>query len=536
VTNDGTPHDEPVDPEAWRKRFDQDRKDSKSARGNGQTEWPEPIPLTLSRDAARPYPVDALPAILRDAVLEYAEYGQQPLPLIASSALASTSLTVQGLADVARDAHLSGPSSLYSLVVAISGERKTSADNWFRSAIRTWMIACGDAMHAETVGAVAELDAWKAERDGLLAKIKTASGKAVVKDGADVKQLREDLVALERTKPDEVIVPRLFYEDVNNAALASNLASDWPSASLWSDEAGLVVGAHGMSDDTAMPFLGLLNRLWDGNTFDRDRITVPGARLRGRRFTVSLMMQPIVMERLLSVADGASRGMGFLARFLITWPVSTIGTRMYRQVEAMPAIERLHQRLRELLDMPLPIDPENPALMILAPPVLRFTARAQQLWERFHDDVETELGKTGQYVDVADIGAKVAENVARLAGNFHVLEYSPTGEIDSKTLYRAIKIVSWHLDEARRVFATFERSESVTDAELLLTWLRKQPARIPPTPINRRNILHAGPRSLRDLKRRDQAVEVLAEHLHLIPYGGIGKPRRYVLNPRSVAR
>jgi hypothetical protein len=88
------------------------------------------------------------------------------------------------------------------------------------------------------------------------------------------------------------------------------LAEGWPSASLWSDEAGLVIGAHGMSDEMAMGFIGLLDRLWDGNPFDRDRSTARRARMRGRRFTVSLMVQPVAMERLLTLAGGASRGMG----------------------------------------------------------------------------------------------------------------------------------------------------------------------------------------------------------------------------------
>jgi hypothetical protein len=500
--------------------------------GNGQTEWPEPEPLAVQ--AEMPYPIDALPAILRDAVEEYAKYGQQPIPLIATSALSAVSLAAQGLADVARDEHLCGPSSLYFLIIAISGERKTSADNWFKSPLRAWMTTRCDVMQPEVDAATAALAAWKAEHDGLLAKIKTASGKAATKDGVSIEDLRADLIALEQAKPAEVVVPRLFYEDANNPTLAADLANDWPSASLWSDEAGLIVGAHGMSADMAMGYIGLLNRLWDGNPFDRDRSTARRARMRGRRFTVSLMAQPIVIERLLTLADGVSRGMGLIARFLVTWPTSTIGTRKYRRAPQMPAIEQVRQRLTELLNMPLPLDPENPTIMALAPPMLRFTGRAQKLWESFHDDVEAELGRNGQYADVADVGAKVAENAARMAGDFHVLAHGPAGKIDSKTLFRAIKVVSYHLYEARRVLTAFDKSESITDAERFLGWLWRQPARTPPTPINLRNVLRVGPRTLRDVKRRDAAVEVLAEHHHLIPCNEAGKPRRYILNPRSV--
>ena len=173
------------------------------------------------------------------------------------------------------------------------------------------------------------------------------------------------------------------------------------------------------------------------------------------------MAQPVVMERLLNLAGGASRGMGFIARFLIAWPTSKIGMRPYQvSTGDMPAIRTLRQRLHELLDMPLPLDPEATSIMALKPPALPLTPRAQRLWKKFHDDIEAELGKGGEYADVADIGAKVAENAARLACDFHTLEYGPIGEIDSKTLYRACRVVSWHLNEARRVFAGFDKSQS----------------------------------------------------------------------------
>jgi hypothetical protein len=36
--------------------------------------------------------------------------------------------------------------------------------------------------------------------------------------------------------------------------------------------------------------------------------------------------------------------MGLLSRFLLTWPLSTIGTRGYRDIKQMPAIEARHLR------------------------------------------------------------------------------------------------------------------------------------------------------------------------------------------------
>ena len=88
--------------------------------------WQQPIPLIDENQNQRPYPIDSLPSIIKDAVLSYQQYGQQPIPLIACSALANLSLSCQSLANIARDHLLVSPISLYFLVVAQSGERKSA--------------------------------------------------------------------------------------------------------------------------------------------------------------------------------------------------------------------------------------------------------------------------------------------------------------------------------------------------------------------------------------------------------------------------
>jgi hypothetical protein len=67
---------------------------------------------------AHPYPLDALPVFLRDAVKEVQGFVQAPAALVACSALAALSLAAQGLVNVRRDAQLVGPVSLYLLSVA----------------------------------------------------------------------------------------------------------------------------------------------------------------------------------------------------------------------------------------------------------------------------------------------------------------------------------------------------------------------------------------------------------------------------------
>ena len=59
------------------------------------TDWPEPEPLGEPLEPA-PYPDDALPGILGEAVRQAQAFVQAPMALVASSALATLSVAVQG--------------------------------------------------------------------------------------------------------------------------------------------------------------------------------------------------------------------------------------------------------------------------------------------------------------------------------------------------------------------------------------------------------------------------------------------------------
>jgi hypothetical protein len=491
-----------------------------------EVNWPDPEPLLEPAEAERQYPLDALPSIIAEAVKQYRAYGQQPLPLIACSALASVSLAAQGLVDVARDRHLTGPISLHIAAIAVSGERKTSADRIFNKSIREWMSGQREALQPTVDRARAELLAWQAERDGLLNKIKRAAGSNGNNAGADVAHCKVRLAELEAMPPHQPILPSIFHEDTNAARLAVDLAEGWPSAAIWSDEAGLVIGSHGMNDDNLMGFIALLNRLWDGNDFDRSRLTTKSAFIRGRRLTVSLMMQPVVLTRLLSAAGGASRGIGWIARTLIAWPASTIGSRPYRDAADMPALFAFHSRVRELLDLELPVERAG---MVLAPPSLSLSPSAFRVWRSLHDEVEAELSQVGEFGGVSDIGAKIAENAARIAGVFHVVTQGPDGTIDAATMDGAAKVAIWHLSEARRVVGATKTAQDVADAGLLLEWwLSRQPEHA----VEPRDILRLGPPALRDKERRDNAITALIEK-HWARLVKIGTADRLVLNPKA---
>ena len=461
-------------------------------------EWPEP--QSLDREAAQPepYPVGALPGVIGEAVREYQAYGQQPIALVASSALAVVSLAAQGLADVARDERLCGPLSLNFLIVAKSGERKTAADRALGATLSEWERERAEGLRDDIERNRAALEAWAAEQEGLKAAIKAA----VRKKPEEADKLRQRLTEHTLDKPGELIAPRLRYEDVNPQSLAFMLASGQPSAALWSDEGGIVTGSLGMGRDSLLGFMAALNRLWDGGALHHDRKQAQSVHVEGRRLTVSLMVQPLVLRDLAQRGDGLTRGSGFLARYLVACPVSTMGRRLYQEPPSdMPNLARFHRRIRELLDSPLPLDEQGRLVL----PALRLSAGAFAVWREYHDAVEQELNPLGRYAAVCDFAAKSAENAARISGCLHVFEGSAQGLIPAETMQRATTLARWYLSEALRVLDVLDEPQSWTDARLLDAWL----AEMGDSPL--RDVLRVGPAPLRDKTRRNAAVEVLTD-------------------------
>jgi putative DNA primase/helicase len=460
-------------------------------------EWPEPQPLDRKVTRAEVYPLEALPGTIGAAVREYQAYGQQPVALVASSALAVVSLAAQGLADVARDERLCGPLSLNFLIIARSGERKTAADKALGATLAAWERECADALRDDIKRNRAALDAWGAEQEGFKAAIKAA----VRRKPEEADKLRQRLMEHALQRPAEIIAPRLRYEDVNPQSLPFMLAAGHPSAALWSDEGGLVTGSLGMGKESLLGFLAALNRLWDGGAIHHDRKQAQSVHLEGRRLTVSLMVQPLVLRDLAQRGGGLTRGSGFLARYLVAAPLSTMGARLYQEAtHGMPRLAAFHRRIRELLDSPLPLDDQSR----LAPPMLRLSAGAFSVWREYHDAIEGELRPLGEYATVCDFAAKSAENAARIAGCIHVFE-GAQGVIPPETMQRAATLARWYLREALRMLDVLDEPQAWADARLLDAWL----AEAGDSPI--RDVLRLGPGPLRDKARRNAAVEVLKE-------------------------
>ena len=122
--------------------------------------WSDPQPLIAMLEP-EPYPFDALPDSIRNAVEEVHGFIKAPIPLVASSALSAVSLVVQAHIDVKRAEHLEGPASLYFLTIADSGERKSTCDRYFMQSIRDYETRQREAARQDIAGYKAALESWE---------------------------------------------------------------------------------------------------------------------------------------------------------------------------------------------------------------------------------------------------------------------------------------------------------------------------------------------------------------------------------------
>ncbi|HHF7373784.1 YfjI family protein [Legionella pneumophila serogroup 1] len=478
--------------------------------------WGQPIPLSPILAPDCPYPVDTLPSIVRKAVVDYQQYGQQPLPLIACSALANMSLSCQSLANVARDNYLISPVSLYFLIASGSGTRKTAADNVFSKAARHWETLIRKRREPEVLSALTQHQVWQMEKDSLFSQIKRATH-----TGEDSDYAKEMLDELIHQEPEIPLQPTLYFEDATQEALAIHLAQGWPSASLWSDEAGIILGSHSMQGNPTR-FVALLNRLWDGKTFTAHRKTTQGFTIENRRLTLNLMMQPLILQQLTKQASGISRQSGFLARCLMAYPANSMGNRFYQEPPAsLHSLTHYEQRVTACLNQSEQLSHQG----CIQLPLLKMSVAAKQQWILFFNAVEAGLKPQGQWVDVVDFASKAAENTARLAALFHLFE-GRHGDISVEHTENAIEIISWHLQEARRIMPTETVSLQFSDALKLMDWFIEK--NISSTTL--RTIQQLSP--LRDKIKRDQAVELLVEH-NQIRIVKSGSKTMVEVNPRA---
>jgi hypothetical protein len=428
-------------------------------------EWDEPKPLQDITDPL-PYPIDSLPEILREGIKDVQKMTQAPVPLIAASALSVISTTCQAHYDIRRGQGLKSPISLFMLTIAESGERKSTCDKLFTSVIRDYERQEQEKLKQTIKECHAKIASWESKELGIKKDITEKT-----KKGNDTKELEEKLLELQNNKPEFPRIPKLIRKDETPESLAYGLKHEWPTCGILSSEGGSILGSHANSSDTVMRNLSLQNELWDGEGLSIGRRTSESYSVNDVRLTVGIQIQEEPLKQFIERSKGLARGIGYFSRFLISIPVSTQGTRFYKEIDTpLDNLELLKARLFDILNKAIFMNDDGS----LSPEALDLSHEAKELWKSFYNETEKELSCYGKYADMKDVASKAGDNAARLSALFHLVsDTSGSLIIEKESMAGAIACMKWYLNEALRFFGFISLSKEDQTLKKLDSWIIK---------------------------------------------------------------
>jgi hypothetical protein len=469
---------------------------------------PEPIPFKaegpqpLVREIApgHPYPVEAL-GPLREAVEAVQGMTQAPVAIPAASAVSVASLAVQGFANV-ETLGGSRPLSLYALTIAQSGERKSACDAPLMAALRDYEREQASAQR-DAVDTWRNAHAlWKGERDRILGEAKKGKGEKRTAAQADLEALGPEPGAPPST--DRTVTEPTFE------GLTRLFATGQPSLGLFSDEGGQFLGGFAMNSDNRQKTLAALNDLWQGNPIRRTRAGDGHATLYGRRLAMHLMVQPGVARAFM--ADPQAGDTGFLPRFLICEPPSTIGTRFQANARRdETALAAFAARLSCILETPLPMDPETRELQTRT---LDLPNGARGLLVEFSDTIEAMQARGRDLAHITGAASKAAEQAARIAGVLTLWRDLHASEVDPRDMVDAITLAQFYLSEASRLASAATVSAETDRTETLRRWLLES---WPHPEVTSAEVVNRGPNALREAVKAHAALLLLERHGWLVP-------------------
>ena len=470
-----------------------------------------PEPLRRPVPPAEDYPLDALGDILGPAAKRIHQVVQAPDALCGQSILAAASLAVQSHADVLIEGRRE-PLSLWAVSIAESGERKSAVDQ----------VALAPHKQYERV----QLQRYADDKaDFAIASLAFETASRSVNKGKDPAAIKSALLDL-GSAPETPINPMLLVTTPTIEGIHRLYKNGQPSIGLFHDDAGEFIGGHAMNKDNRTKSVSGLSRLWDCGEFDRVRSGDGAEKFFGRRFAMHLMMQPVIAESILG--DDILTGQGFLARSLLAWPSSTIGSRLYVDIDLSTdsALAAYRSRIADHLQTqpPLREDSRNE----LEPRSLVLEAQAKILWTSIHNALERDMRDGGDFASIRAWAGKAPAQILRIAGVLTLMADPDAGVIHTDALDQAAKLMAFSLAEAVRVIGTSQVPTEIRHAEALLCWCHLEQTKF----LHSGAALQFGPNVIRSKRAFDNAIIELERAGWAVPVDGgceiDGKHRRRV--------
>ena len=408
------------------------------------------------------YPLEALSGprgLLAAAAREISDRAQVVPAMAGQAVLAVAALCAQGVVDVAV-AGRRKPASEFFLTIAISGDGKSTADDIAGECVQL-LDRDATRVHEKQRQATIDEDASGIRQSW-----------ARVADGT-VEGLR-----------------RSFVEGR-------------PAQGLFTAEAGVLLGGHGMTRENRAKTAATFNSLWDGSPISVARAGAERVQLYDRRLSAHLLVQPSAARE--TLADPLLDSIGFWPRFLVAWPEDSPPRKWQRMnLEESEPLKQFWRRCAELLAMHPPDECSDLTR-------LEFEPDAEAYVGNFFERMEVEA-KLGELREIRPFALRATEHLARVAAI--LTAFDGADRIELATVENAAMLVAYSLDCWRGIFGSRREVEVTDNACKLFVWMERKGGE-----VSEAAILRLGPRATRGRASRDEALALLELHGLIEPAG-----------------
>lgn len=472
-------------------------------------EWHDPELLEERR--LPPFPVKQLPQELRDYVTAVAENTATAVDMPAIAALALVAAAVQGKYCIEGKPGYQEQLNLYFLIIAKSGERKSSIIKIMTKAIYKYEMEENNRRKPLIAEQEAQLNSWRMQIE--------RHEKKERREEADA--LRRMCIELEQRR---VRLLRLIADDITPEALTSLMADNGGIITVISTEGGLFDIFNGKYSSNVVSIDTVL-KAYTGDAIRVDRKGREAESIDNPSLTMLLSAQESVLEGLLN--NDTFRGRGLTGRFFYSKPNSMMGHRPFDT----PAIgrelsEHYEKILLELFSLPYP----NGDM-----PAIKLGGDALAVYREFSEEIEARL--LADLEEMSDWGGKCAGGTLRIAGVLHCVENRTAPDktlVSKRTMKRATKIMTYFLKHAKYAYSVMGADKTIHEAKYILRRLETQTKQ----ELTKSSIYHlCRNKNFKKVDDMFPALDLLIEYGYLkkksysYPTGGRPKGDSYLLNP-----
>ena len=424
----------------------------KKGQPKDETQPFEPIvPLMPQWSSLPQFPIEALPEVMKNYVTAVAAHSQTSPDMAAVIGLGVLAVCLQGKFKVEGTPGYYEPLSLYTVLIAAPGERKSGVMRAMTSVLYDYEQEFNKSRSDEVRKNRQEREAVERQISGLKKKLENKYDREME---MELQQLEEELADMPELKS-----IRFFADDCSSEALTSLLANNGGRLAVISAEGGIFDIMAGRYSNKTNIDVWLKGHCGDPIYVDRksrEAECIPHPAL-----SAILTIQPSVLTEIMENTTMTWRGL--IARFLYSSPPSRIGSRVFRAAaipeESKEAYRRLIYRL-----MDIPVAEETQTLYL--------SEKAFEVIEAYFAEHEKYLLGEGQAT--ADWANKYIGAVLRIAGLLHCADMDPGHcEISAATIGRAIEIGKYFLAHSGYAYSMMSGDINIRKARFVMAKLEK---------------------------------------------------------------